>query len=108
MTRLLTIALLYGGPSEEHDISLQSAASVLRHLDPQRYRVLPIGLDRAGACFYNPRESLSPDLISLPVQGPDATHLPSLLVNGRFAMKADLVFPLVHGPLLEDGALQGL
>lgn len=108
MSEPITVALLYGGKSGEHEISLISAASVLAHLNPARYRIVPIGMDKKGRCFLNDYEELAAHGSPLPVQTSHSTALPSLLVNGTFAVEADVIFPVVHGPLYEDGALQGL
>ncbi len=105
----LTLVLLYGGPSGEHEVSLQSAASVLKSLDSKQYDVLPVGWDKQGRFYLNDANELlahHPD--SLPVKVQHSKNVPSLLVNGKFALNADVVFPVVHGPLCEDGTLQGL
>ena len=105
----LKLVLLYGGQSGEHEISLQSAASVLAALDISKYDVICIGMDKEGCLYINNTEVLrAHHLASLPVALPDAEHLASLLRNGKLAVDAELVFPVMHGPLCEDGALQGL
>ena len=43
-----TIAVIFGGCSPEYEVSLQSAYSVLQHLDPQKYNVIPVGITRQG------------------------------------------------------------
>lgn len=108
MTDLIKLVLLYGGKSGEHEISLRSAASVLAHLNPQRYQIIPIGMDKEGRCFHTEYEHLLKYSEELPVSTPQSTPLPSLLHNGRLALDAQVVFPVVHGPLLEDGCLQGI
>ncbi len=108
MTQRLRVALLYGGPSGEHEISLRSAVSILTNLSTEKYQVIPIGMDKHGGCFYTPVEQLTEYKDSLPVKLASSETLPSLIVNGRFVIDVDVVFPIVHGPLLEDGALQGL
>lgn len=108
MTQRLRVVLLYGGPSGEHEISLRSAASVLAHLATDKYQVIPIGIDKQGCCFYTPVEQLAPYHDSLPVKLATSESLPGLCINGRFVIDTDVVFPVVHGPLLEDGALQGI
>ncbi|MDF1827398.1 MAG: D-alanine--D-alanine ligase [Legionellaceae bacterium] len=105
----LKLMLLYGGPSGEHEVSLQSAASVLAALDAEQYDVLAIGMDKQGCFYINQTDALrSKYRDALPVALPDAERLPSLIVNGKLAVDADLVFPVMHGQLCEDGALQGL
>lgn len=108
MNKRLRVALLYGGPSGEHEISLRSAASVLTNLSRDKYQIIPIGIDKKGLCYYTPVESLQVYLESLPVRIEESEPLPGLIVNGRFVIDADVVFPVVHGPLLEDGTLQGI
>lgn len=108
MANRIKLALIYGGPSGEHEISLISAASVLAHLDPKRYDITPIGMDKDGRCFVNDPETLRSVSGPLPVQLTTSKPLDSLVSQGQFAIKTDVVFPMVHGPLLEDGCLQGL
>lgn len=105
----LKLVLLYGGPSGEHEVSLRSAASVLTHLDVSQYDLMPIGMDKQG-CFYlnDATYLLSHHPHSLPVKGHGAQKIESLLVDGRFAIEADVVFPVMHGPPCENGVLQGL
>jgi D-alanine-D-alanine ligase len=108
-TGLIKVALLYGGRSGEHEISLQSAASVLMNLDPARYHVMPIGIDKQGRLHLHDAKTLRKQhLDALPVNSNDATFLPGLIHEGQFVVDASVVFPMVHGPLYEDGALQGL
>lgn len=105
---MLNLVLLYGGKSGEHEISLISAASVLAHLDPTQYRIIPIGIDKNGCCYQNDYYTLLNYKDALPVVTDNSRPLPSLLVNGQLAVEADIVFPVIHGPLYEDGCLQGL
>ena len=108
MSELIKLVLLYGGKSGEHEISQRSAASVLANLDAEKYHIIPVGMDKEGCCFQSDYESLLAYPDELPVQIPSSKRLPSLLKEGRFAIDAEVVFPVVHGPLLEDGCLQGL
>ena len=108
MLNPINLVLLYGGKSGEHEISLISAASVLAHLDATRYRVIPIGMDKAGRCYLNDYHELLNYKNALPVTAANSRPLESLVINGRLAVDADVVFPIVHGPLYEDGCLQGL
>ena len=105
---MLNLVLLYGGKSGEHEISLMSAASVLANLDIEQYNVIPVGMDKDGRCYLNDYQALLSYKDALPVVTPESRPLESLLLNGHLAIKADVVFPVVHGPLYEDGCLQGL
>lgn len=103
-----TLLLLYGGKSGEHEVSLMSAASVLTHLNASKYQIIPIGIDKEGCFFQNDYEELLNFPHSLPVSTAKSRPLPSLLIDGRLAIPADIIFPVVHGPLYEDGCIQGL
>lgn len=108
MSNRIHLVLLYGGKSGEHEISLISAASVLAHLDPERFHIIPIGMDKEGQLYLNDYSELLTYTQALPVMTTGSQALGSLLLNGRLAVHADVVFPVVHGPLYEDGCLQGL
>lgn len=61
-----------------------------------------------GGFYIHDAQTLLTFTDALPVITPNARPLPSLWVDGRLAVDADVVFPVVHGPLYEDGCLQGL
>lgn len=121
LTRKLRVAVLFGGRSAEHAISLLSARFVIASLDPERYEVLPIGIDKNGrwvlqdasALLNGPRD---PRLVKLNPSESSAVLAPHPALGGqhlvhveeRGAVAFDLVFPVLHGPLGEDGTLQGL
>ena len=105
---MLNVVLLYGGKSGEHEISLRSAASVLANLDIEKYNVIPVGMDKEGRCYVNDYQILLNHKDALPVVASISRPLDSLIVNGRLAVEADVVFSVAHGPLYEDGCLQGV
>ena len=108
MSEKITVVLVYGGKSGEHEISLISAASVLANLNPDKYTIIPVGMDKEGHFYVNDYNELLRYSESLPVRTLNSKPIPSLLVNGSLAVPAEVVFPVVHGPLYEDGCLQGL
>ncbi|MDP1602184.1 MAG: D-alanine--D-alanine ligase family protein [Legionella sp.] len=108
MSKPINLVLLYGGKSGEHEISLRSAASVLTHLDATKYTIIPVGMDKEGRFYLNDYQELLSFNTSLPVMTSRSRPLPGLLADGRLAIDADVVFPVVHGPMYEDGCLQGL
>lgn len=108
MAQTIRLVILYGGQSGEHEISLKSAASVISNLDPSRYTIIPIGMDKTGCCYINDYHELLKYKDSLPVQTDQSKPIPALIKSGQFIIDADVVFPVVHGPLYEDGCLQGL
>jgi len=104
----LRVAVIYGGRSGEHEISLQSAASVIRNLDRNRFDVVPISIDKKGRWHLND-VSLITDTKALPVfENTPQFVLPAYpAIQGNEA-PIDVVFPVMHGPLCEDGSIQGL
>jgi D-alanine-D-alanine ligase len=96
----LRVAVLMGGRSSEHEISLASARSVLESLDPERYEVRSIEIGRDGR-WELPQASHGE-------LGPGESPLPVPL-NGRPEPLGDIdvVFPVLHGPFGEDGTVQG-
>ncbi|EKD55120.1 MAG: hypothetical protein ACD_60C00025G0017 [uncultured bacterium] len=121
----IRVAVLYGGRSGEHEVSLLSAANVIQYLDRSRFEVVPIGIDREGAWFLGDdvfkkeltapalrlvrdaqRKLFNPDFIGKQLTAIQPTQLlPPVNSNGRLF---DVVFPVIHGVLCEDGTVQGL
>ncbi|MBN2354023.1 MAG: D-alanine--D-alanine ligase [Spirochaetales bacterium] len=109
-----TVCILYGGRSQEHEVSRQSAASVYRHLNREKYVVMCIGLDRDGTWHYRETPAVDAD----PVRGdmlrisPEADTVSLVPGKGFFVgtgrLPIDFVFPVLHGTFGEDGTLQGL
>ncbi len=106
----MRVGLLYGGRSVEHEVSIVSATSIRKALDPNRFEVIPLGVDHKG-CFHlgDPTASLQdglrgPEVWILPVPGSPTLFCPS---DGR-KLDLDLFFPIIHGTGGEDGILQGL
>jgi D-alanine-D-alanine ligase len=116
----IRVAVLYGGRSGEHEISLRSAASVIRNLDPERFEIIPIGIDRDGGWHLNDLAMLGGDAVrELPVfaDSPSVVLPPRASGDGAMLVavgepdagrEIDVVFPVMHGPLCEDGSIQGL
>lgn len=98
----LRIAVLFGGRSGEHDVSLMSVQSVLAALDKERYSIVPIGIDKQGRWLFDgdPLEQL--------VTGGDAPADAPLWPSPHDFAGIDLILPVLHGTYGEDGTLQGL
>ena len=116
----LRVAVLYGGRSGEHEISLQSAASVINYLDRDRFEIVPVAIDKQGRWHLNDISLLegkkclsvfkdAPNVVLPP--NPADTGSDSALIRLDESAEArgiDVVFPVMHGPLCEDGTIQGL
>lgn len=108
MAKLIDLLLLYGGRSGEHEVSLTSAASVFAHLNKEKYRIIPVAMDKKGQFHLHDASELLAYKEKLPVVTEYSKPLDHFMVQGGLSVKADVVFPVVHGPLYEDGCLQGL
>lgn len=101
------VAVLYGGRSAEHEISLLSAAAVIEHLDKNKFTVIPVGIDKQGCCFINELQHLYVnEKIVLKTQ--NAKCLQSLAELNQRQYGIDVIFPVLHGTFGEDGTIQGL
>mgnify|MGYP003489862628 CR=1 FL=1 len=104
----IRVAVVYGGRSSEHAISCVSAGSILRHLDPDRFEVVPVGIARDGSWL---RTDVDPDKLAI-ADGhlPEVTGVAEtpLALAAEILASVDVVFPILHGPYGEDGTIQGL
>ncbi len=114
----LRIAVLFGGSSSEHDISLKSAFSVLNHFPHDKFEAVCIGITKKGRWLYFPGDySLIPtgewennvDCCSA-VISPDPMHggIVKLFDGDASILRIDAVFPVLHGKFGEDGTVQAI
>jgi D-alanine-D-alanine ligase len=108
VTRRIRVAVIAGGRSSEHDISVASARSVLEALDPERYEVTTIEIGRNGRWQVGPSDRLrlperptGGNVETLPVVAADSAPAEAL-------SQIDVALPVLHGPFGEDGTVQGL
>ena len=132
MTKRIRLGVLFGGRSGEHEVSLISAAAVMKALDPEKYELVPVGITREGRWQVGPEafgplteaagDNLARQTASLrtvleegravtPSVDPTGAKLlalakPSVAVNAR--PDVDVIFPVLHGTFGEDGTIQGL
>ena len=105
------VAVLFGGRSGEHGVSLISGRSVLRFLDRERFEVVPIAITRSGASL-TPEETAAAlariegqQFATIEAEGEGLLARPEVL---RLLEAVDVVFPMLHGHQGEDGTIQGL
>ena len=127
MAKKLRVGILFGGRSGEHEVSLLSAASVLKAIDRSKFDVIPIGITKEGRWLAasGANQLLNGDLSTVARQlragDPEATPgakllhegIPTLLApvpgpQGPAGKAIDVVFPVLHGTFGEDGTIQGL
>lgn len=106
------VVVLFGGESAEHDVSCVTAAHVLRALDSRRYRITTVGITRSGKWVLAPEatKSLVTGALSLPerlVAEGEPTSISPIIEQVR-SDENTVVFPLLHGPMGEDGTVQGV
>ncbi len=111
----LRVGVLFGGRSGEHEVSLASAASVIRALDPEKYEAVPIGITKDGRWLVGGgaqkllAEVLkSGERVSLPPDPTAASLVPLTPTPGHPSVTVDVMFPVLHGTFGEDGTVQGL
>lgn len=100
------VAILYGGRSVEHGVSVNSARNIAEYIDRSRFTVIPIGITQQGAWHLTSgvtRNIRAGKRLSLNL---DPRH--PWVSDGKKKIKADIVFPVLHGTDGEDGSVQGL
>ena len=113
------VGIIFGGRSAEHEVSLQSARNIVDALDTARFDVTLIGIDKQGLWHLCTPERFvlnadDPAAIALDTSGPLLAVVPGAdraqlrTLDGQAVDQLDVVFPIVHGTLGEDGSLQGL
>ncbi|MCZ6636020.1 MAG: D-alanine--D-alanine ligase [bacterium] len=120
MGKKIRVAVLFGGKSAEHEVSLQSARNIVDAIDKDKYEVTLIGIHKSGQWFLNDGAKLM--LPEANEQGlaevKDSTALVTLMPESKGELMrpfdsssvgtVDVVFPILHGPMGEDGTVQGL
>ncbi len=120
MSRKIRIAILFGGKSAEHEISLLSARNIVEAVDKEKYEPVLIGIDKKGCWYLVDASELYACTDSSTLKSLPATSTPLALAFGEkkgqlinLASRQtieliDVVFPVLHGPFGEDGTVQGL
>ncbi len=120
MAEKIRVGILFGGKSAEHEISLQSAKNVIDAIDREKFEVTLIGIDKSGRWYLNDASQFllhadDPKQIKMQhlqeeialVAGRETQQLVRLS-NTETPDALDVVFPILHGPMGEDGTIQGL
>lgn len=102
MAEKLHVALIFGGKSAEHEVSIESAKNVFHALNRNKYEPTLIFIDHQGS-WHGVGEEVFEDKAKLPTASADSNSLRTDLLAG-----VNVVFPVLHGPFGEDGTIQGL
>ena len=114
----IRVAIIFGGKSAEHEVSLQSAKNVFEAIDREKYEPVLIGIDKAGRWLLNSSQgglidADHPERISINTSQERITFAPesngeiSGIENQQGNGVVDVAFPILHGPMGEDGTVQG-
>ncbi|MGQ9672398.1 MAG: D-alanine--D-alanine ligase family protein [Candidatus Aminicenantales bacterium] len=101
----IRVALIFGGRSAEHEVSLLSASAIYKNLDKSRFQVVSLYITKGGQWKRVPSPLLPPQKLAA---GPSFSFLPWEVNRWSTKLRADIYFPVLHGPFGEDGTLQGL
>ncbi|HFZ8993942.1 TPA: D-alanine--D-alanine ligase [Citrobacter freundii] len=116
----LRVGIVFGGKSAEHEVSLQSAKNIVDAIDKSRFEVVLLGIDKSGQWHLSDAENYllnadDPARIALRASSMSLAQVPGKdkhqlidAVNGQPLPTIDVIFPIVHGTLGEDGSLQGM
>ncbi len=115
----LRVGILFGGRSGEHEVSLLSAASILKAIDPKKYEVVPVGITKEGRWVTSSSAEALLGGTVMPALG-EASSAQNKALSATAAgsgiqptalgesLKVDVIFPILHGTFGEDGTIQGL
>lgn len=98
----IRLALLFGGRSAEHEVSIQSAKSIIENLCKEKYNVIPIHINKQGNFYYVNKDN------KIPLINDNNIEFISGKLNKNILSSIDIVFPILHGTCGEDGSIQGL
>ncbi len=106
----LRVGILFGGKSGEHEISLRSARSILKAIDPKKYQVMELGITKEGRWLQGDAAQHLLASGSAPKDSNDQNGLSLVAAAAEPAagIGLDVVFPVLHGTFGEDGTIQGL
>lgn len=114
----LSVCILFGGVSPEHEVSLRSAESVLNNIDGSKYNVFPVGITKEGKWILYGGKDYSDLPSGRWLTHPDNRQAAISPIRGQGLLtfegdcvvrqQIDVVFPVLHGENGEDGTIQGL
>jgi D-alanine-D-alanine ligase len=104
----IRVAVVYGGRSGEHEVSVASAASIFKHLDRSRYEAVPILIGKDGGWVLGAKTPTALSAAEVLTQSRTEALQPVEPTVAVGQGSIDVVFPVLHGPYGEDGTVQGL
>ena len=101
----MKIAVIFGGVSTEHDVSIVSGTSVIKNLNKNKYEISPIYIDKSGNWFKYTKDIKEIDILQLGKEPKELEKIENII---ECLKKIDVIFPVLHGLGGEDGTIQGL
>ena len=101
----MKLAVIFGGMSTEHDVSIVSGMSVMKNLNKNKYEIYPIYIDKNGIWYKYTKDI---NEIEIPKVGDDIDNIEELKDPMNYLKNMDCIFPVLHGLFGEDGTIQGL
>lgn len=101
----MKIAVIFGGRSTEHDVSVVSGTSVIKNLNKEKYDILPLYIDKEGILYEYTKDINSIEILKLAEKITDLRKVDDVI---KLLKEQDIVFPVLHGVNGEDGKIQGL
>ncbi len=112
----INVAVVFGGKSAEHEISVRSAQSILKNIDKGKYHIHPVFIDKAGqwkvmpsSVVFDPDQPLDTGTFTMDLAFICIENTRFIIPGeGNKPLNVDVIFPVLHGPYGEDGTVQGL
>ena len=101
----IKLAVIFGGMSTEHDVSIVSGSSVIKKLDKEKYDIVPIYINKNGEWFLYTKNIEEIDILGI---GEEPTELKKVENQVELLKSVDVAFPVLHGLYGEDGTIQGM
>jgi len=101
----LKLAIVFGGMSTEHDVSIVSGTSVIKNLNKEKYEIFPIYISEEGEWFHYTKKIEDIEVLTV---GDKITEIEKISAPMEYLKKVDVVFPVLHGLYGEDGTIQGM
>lgn len=101
----LKVAVIFGGTSTEHDVSIVSGTSVIQNLNKEKYEIYPTYIDKEGNWYSYTKEINEIKVLQIGVELEEISKINNII---EYLKQMDIAFPVLHGLGGEDGSIQGL
>lgn len=102
---MINLAVIFGGKSTEHDVSITSGTSVIKNLNKQKYNIFPIYIDEEGNWYRYTKNINEIDIVAVGTKINELEKIENVI---EYLKNMDCIFPVLHGLYGEDGTIQGL